>query len=64
MEIPFAFKISEVSITAKKSRAWLTINLIGFIAYQYFTFHDWPFVDPQYGLIDPLDSFMGGIKLV
>ena len=62
MEIPFAFKISEVPITVNKSIAWLIINLVGFIAHQYFTFHDWPFGDTKYGLIDPLDSFMGGLQ--
>lgn len=58
--IPFAFKISEVPSTAKKSIVWLMINLIGFIAYQRFVSADWPIVDPHYGVVDPLDSFMGG----
>ena len=42
MDLPFAFKISEVPETARKSRAWIIINAIGFAAYLFFAFWSMP----------------------
>ncbi len=42
MDLPFAFKISELPEAAKKSRVWITINAIGFAAYLFFSVWSWP----------------------
>lgn len=61
MEVPFKFNISEVPNAVKKYQTWIIINLLGLIVYAFFSYWNWPFVDPQYGLIDPLDWFAGGL---
>jgi hypothetical protein len=42
MNLPFAFKVSELPNAVRKSWVWMAINVIVFIAYLFFSLWCWP----------------------